>query len=169
MITPDGQTLIFLTYDEIIQFSLKSMTILDRTTLAPLLFPFLKKMTVRKRNLLISGCGNKILGIICENEPKGLWYFLIYDVKNKSCQRRFLSGGGTRGHSSSNSFSKEDLRHEVNKNKYQNRVGEYVKEWITADGWKNFIFYKVEKSMFFNFYFILMYKFSNLLIFFQKF
>lgn len=104
------------------------MKIVKRNTLAPLLFPFLKKMVVRKSDLKISSCGNKILGIICQDNFKGYWYFLIYDVMSNKCQRKYLGGGGTRG------------------SKSTERVGEKgIKEWIIADGWKNYIFYKITK------------------------
>jgi hypothetical protein len=142
MITQDGQFLVFLTYNEIVKYSLKEFKIVRRETLAPLLFPFLKKMTVRKRNLLISSCGNKILGIICEDAFKGHWFFLIYDVNKKKCQRKYLGGAGTRGGPGLANSNFKGCSSGVQKA----RVGEKVKEWIIADGWKDYIFYKVERS-----------------------
>lgn len=152
MITPDGTHLIFLTFNEIIKYSLKEMKIVERSTLAPLIFPFLKKMTVRKRSLLISSCGNKILGIICQDAFKGFWYFLIYDVHKKVTERKYLGGGGTRGKNGTGlkdrRFKTKNINLKVSPTHKKERVGEKIKEWIIADGWKNYIFYKVEKSKF---------------------
>lgn len=120
MISSDGKYLIFLTFDDIIKFNIETQKVEVRNSLAPLLFPYLKKMLVRRRDLLLNHNADKILGVIEEKDSSGVKYcFLIYDIsKNKAKLLR--------------------LKLEPN---------EKVKEWIIADNWVNEIFYKVEKAV----------------------
>lgn len=119
MITSDGKYLVFLTFDYIIKYDIQNQEIVTKHTLAPLLFPFLKKMLVRRRDLLLNHDGNKILGII--EEKIGIesnYCFMIYNIQENTTKILDL--------------------------KLEN--GEKVKEWIVADNWVNEIFYKVEKE-----------------------
>lgn len=81
LLTEDGRYLLFLTYDEAIKYDLQDRKIVVRTELKPILFPMLKKMIERKRNLQISACGRKILALISETKNNVYkCYILVFRI-----------------------------------------------------------------------------------------
>lgn len=120
MLTSNGKHLVFLTFNDIIKYNIETQKVEIRNTLAPLLFPFLKKMLVRRRDLLINETGDKILGIIEERLGTLIKYcLLIYDI----------------------------YKNETKVINLKLEEGEKIIEWIVADNWSNEIFFKVEKKI----------------------
>lgn len=122
MLTVDGKYLIFLTYEEIVKYNLAEMRVEQKKILTHDLFPFLKKMSVRRRDLVVDHTGNRILGIIEEKLIikkilKKKIFLLVFDIEKGESKRYDITLG----------------------------KGESVVEWIVTDGWKDEIFYKVEK------------------------
>lgn len=84
LLTKDGRYLVFLTFDEAVKYDIELRKIVVRIELKPILFPMLKKMTERHRNLQISACGNRILAIISETKSRSYkCYALIFKIDSQ--------------------------------------------------------------------------------------